>query len=677
MSVAFDPWVLEETGSAKDIRSSSLVDRARKRTVYQVENGWRVKGEEKFGDSLPSYMVKTVAGENVYYCSCYESRYGETRAKRMCSHVMAVVLGRRGQIEVRELPRRKEVANVPLEQQASAGGAVRREPTETWSDVSGGVVPPAAVHVGQGNIPDPRDPLFGFPQLPPWVEEFRPVQWEAIQEIRERYQNGSKVVFLDAPTGSGKTLIGETVRRLVGGRGLYTCSGKSLQDQFFRDFDYAKVLKGRANYPTQTKPFPDFTAADCTKNPADGEDAECMWCWEVRDCAYEVAKRGALSSALAVLNTSYLLAEANYIGGFSGRPLVILDECDVLEEELMRFVEFGVSERMLRNLGLDAPKKGAHKGTIARWMLEELMPGLQEKTKGARVFSDPREIRQQNAYVNLLRDVRRVAEEVLDENWIRDNGAGPLTMKPIKVDGYGERLLWRHGAKWLLMSATIVSAEEVVESLGYKGEWAVVRVPMQFPVENRRINVAPVADMANKNKEESWPKVAEALRSILNVHRERILVHTVSYELARYLEDRIADPRIVSYRNSGDREAALTKYRNAEGAVLLAPSFDRGVDLKGDDCRVQVIAKVPFPNLGDPVISARLRSPGGQAWYNVQTVRTLVQMTGRAIRNQEDWAVTYILDRQFAKNVMNRSRRLLPEWWKEALDTRYQWKWML
>jgi Rad3-related DNA helicase len=60
----------------------------------------------------------------------------------------------------------------------------------------------------------------------------------------------------------------------------------------------------------------------------------------------------------------------------------------------------------------------------------------------------------------------------------------------------------------------------------------------------------------------------------------------------------------------------------------------------------------------------------GRTWYAVQTIRDIVQMTGRAVRHEDDWAVTYIFDRSFGKNLWSKWKRLFPEWWREAVDTR-------
>lgn len=170
--------------------------------------------------------------------------------------------------------------------------------------------------------------------LPGWVEEWREEQRRAVRDVVDGFESGCSVVVLDAPTGSGKTLIAETVRRIQGIMGcVYICHSKSLQDQFVKDFPYAKVVKGRSNYLPESdlSRAMGVSCADCNKRPKD--DSSCDWCVSVHRCPYEVAKHEGLSSPLTCLNTSYWLTECNGPGRFSGRDLVVIDECDTLERE--------------------------------------------------------------------------------------------------------------------------------------------------------------------------------------------------------------------------------------------------------------------------------------------------------------------------------------------------------
>lgn len=514
---------------------------------------------------------------------------------------------------------------------------------------------------------------------PDWFVDFRSHQREAIDRVKEAFTGGAKVVILDAPTGSGKTLIAEAVRQeMEFAQSLYVCSTKSLQDQFVHDFPYSKVLKGRNNYPT----FYDDTARgdDCTW----GADTKtCMWCPEKSVCPYEVAKREAIRSPLAVVNTSYMLHECNGPGRFSKRDFVIADEADVLEGELLRYVGLDIGKDRAARLGLSDPSvltagaKGARESWVA-WCDD----AIQKIARQITPFHEGmvlREIRSRKALINLYAKVVKVRAGINAGGWIYAGKNGYISWKPIRVDGVGADALWPHGDRFLLMSATIISPDEVVESLGVeRGSWEFVGVSSSFPAENRPVKVIPVANMARKvegsTPEKERAKMAEGIRHVIARHPgERVLVHAVSYDLSGFLSASLTASGIQgvqTYRSAGERQTALDLWLSEEGGVLISPSLDRGIDLADDKCRVVVVAKMPYPYLGDRQINARLYSAGGDMWYSVQTVRTLVQMTGRATRHKDDTSTSYILDSQFVHGVWSKGRRLFPSWWTAALDWR-------
>lgn len=202
--------------------------------------------------------------------------------------------------------------------------------------------------------------------------------------------------------------------------------------------------------------------------------------------------------------------------------------------------------------------------------------------------------------------------------------------------------------------------------------YSLVRSPSTFPPSLRPIYPYPIANVTHKNKEVAYPQITKALEIIAGRHLgDRILAHTVSYDLTRYIRTASTSlkDRFVYYETSTDRQRAIKEYLAKPGAILLASSLDRGIDLPGDDCRAIVVCKIPYPNLGDKQVNARIHLPGGQLWYNVQTVRKLVQMTGRGMRSVDDYCESYILDQQFVSNVWKKNKSLLPMWWKEAVVT--------
>jgi Rad3-related DNA helicase len=466
-------------------------------------------------------------------------------------------------------------------------------------------------------------------ELPAWVTRLRPTQVRAVNQAVEALDRVD-LVIIDAPVGSGKTLIGEMIRReLNAGDTVYVCTDKQLQDQVLDDFDYAKVLKGRANY-IPTKAGGSITCDDCQL------PGQCQWCFDSKTCPYQIAKRQALGARLAVFNTSLFLAGANFAGFYTDRQtqkvvpvdLVIADECDLLEDSLIKFIQFEVPQWVQRMAGVQPPVKGARKPTLIQWLKDWIV------LVGGISVPDPK---RQRSLDGLLRSAGRVMNDLTrdlergdgdDEDsglWVRDYDTETFKMRPVTVNKQAPGLLWRWGSKWVLMSGTVVSAEELVESLGWDREYEVV-----------------------------------------------------SYKLTEYLASMIVTDRpVFSHSNAREKMDALRKYSQTENAVLFSPSCQRGVDLFDDLCRVQVIVKCPFPSLGDKQVSSRLRMPGGDLWYAVKTVRDIVQMTGRGVRSRTDWCQTYVLDQQFTKNIWRRHRRLFVASFVESVDLKQDVRWLL
>lgn len=540
--------------------------------------------------------------------------------------------------------------------------------------------------------------------LPGWVREVRPAQREAVEQIVRRFESGVSVCILDAPTGSGKTLVAELVRRALATRALYLCVDRGLQDQVLRDFAYCKVIKGRRNYPTAVRPqaFPEITADDCT-----AAKGRCEWCDrtgpcqycrmegrtrcddcdERAGCPYQRAKTAALEAELACTNTAYLLAEANGPGTFSGWPLVIADEADRLEGVLMGSVTATLGHRRLERLGLTPLQDDADPVKLAGWLRDDVLPAIDlEIERGEARDPGGKDLRLQRAlraWSRLWVKLETAAKGLEAGTWVtttersaRGEDAGEvdrsLVFKPVRVHEYGPHLLWRHAQRWLLMSATVLNPGGLARDLGIDPErWAVVRMASTFPPERRPIHALGVAAVTGRNLDAALPALVRGLQEILAKHPgERVLVHTVSFKLMDGFRRSPlgVNPRCLWYGGADSRTELLKDYLSRPGAVLFAPALERGLDLPDDACRVVVVAKVPYPDLGDKQVAARLyNTPDGQGWYRDQTLRSLVQMTGRGMRHAEDSCVTYLLDAQFSQ-VLARHGAALPAWWREALQ---------
>ena len=169
--------------------------------------------------------------------------------------------------------------------------------------------------------------------------------------------------------------------------------------------------------------------------------------------------------------------------------------------------------------------------------------------------------------------------------------------------------------------------------------------------------------------EEERPKLLKRIKELIDSYpNEKGLIHSVSYDLANYLTKNLNSGRILTHDGS-TRTETLDKFKKVNyPAILISPSMDRGVDLPYDFCRWAIIAKVPFPDLSDKQVSARLYSSSfGRYWYAFATASSIMQMSGRIVRAADDYGTCWILDKNF-ENFYSKNSNLFNNWWTEALE---------
>ena len=388
---------------------------------------------------------------------------------------------------------------------------------------------------------------------------------------------------------------------------------------------------------------------------------------------------------------------------------VVVHNCDTLESVLMGYVTVEVSEKKLAVLGQAVGRptlKTMGENGREDWFawagrakarVSEILSRRALQLKGEipigdavgedkiKVTSDQRDLRRDIKQWETLSENLTVLIDSLTKGdpWIydgyqvdRDTKAetGPVVFKPVRVNMFGPAKLFDKFKNVCMMSATLISSDQIARDLGVsEGDYATVSVPRTFDPSRCPVNVMAVADNSFKEQENSWPVLSAAISKIVFDNPDhRIMIHAVSYVQAekvfRYLKAGFPTRSILTHqKDSGSKKKTLEVYEKTPGAVLISPSMARGADFKGDLCRVQILIKVPFPNLGDKQISARLHSTyDGQTWYSVQTIRELVQMTGRGMRSESDWCVSWILDKQFL-NIWGKNQDLFPEWWRRSV----------
>jgi Rad3-related DNA helicase len=241
-----------------------------------------------------------------------------------------------------------------------------------------------------------------------------------------------------------------------------------------------------------------------------------------------------------------------------------------------------------------------------------------------------------------------------------------FAFRPIDVSPWAEQFLFRCGKKVLMLSATILNKQAFCDNLGItEEECAFISIPSPFPTESRPIMFFPAGKMSASHIDSTLPKLATMVTAILEEHKDdKGIIHCHSYKIAKYLKNNIKSRRLLIH-NSENRDEILEKHiKSKKNTVLLSPSMSEGVDLKEELSRFQILCKVPYPYLGDPIIKKRMNKR--KTWYPLQTAKTIVQSVGRSIRSKDDQAVTYILDQDWQR-FYNRNKEFFPEDFKKCL----------
>jgi Rad3-related DNA helicase len=511
-------------------------------------------------------------------------------------------------------------------------------------------------------------------------------------------------------TGCGKSATAVTIARYMQAHGERTfdednmpLSGayvlttqKVLQQQYLDDFgpglgpskNLMLSIKSSTNY--QCGFYPDQTCAESRRvigqlgQKIIGTDfyKHCKG-----SCGYSKDKQAFIDAPISVTNFSYFFAETMYSKKLLPRDLLIIDECHNTESELGKFIEVTFSEKFAKEVlkCKMSPKMDSQK-EVFQWVKKTYQPALskyfkevekaiaQKLNENSAGFEDIS--KQYEMLDKHICKINRFLNVYNDENWIvnvvqpfdqKKKAQRKFEFKPVDVSRYSFDNLFRFGGRTLLLSATIIDHHIFCTSIGLNpNEIAYLSVPSPFPVENRPIHYLPAGSLSKSCIDKTLPILAEAVNMLLQQHpNEKGMIHCVNFRIAQFLVDNIKSPRLLTHTSENRDEVLRAHIKGNEPTVLVSPSMMEGVDLAGDASRFQILCKIPFPFLGDEVIKKRMEN--NRMWYTYQTVKSIVQAMGRSVRNETDYAVSYILDSDWER-FFRMNNHMFPEEFTKAVS---------
>jgi Rad3-related DNA helicase len=255
---------------------------------------------------------------------------------------------------------------------------------------------------------------------------------------------------------------------------------------------------------------------------------------------------------------------------------------------------------------------------------------------------------------------------IFESNYNEKNKQKEISLEPIWAFDYLDKYIFSKYDMVFLMSGTILDKNLFCDLNGLDASKTVYySVESPFPIENRPIYYMPLGKMSYAKKEETFKNYVPFINKILKKYSDKKgIIHTNSFELASWISREIKDPRLVYHDSSNKDEVLSEHYSTDKPTVIVSPSMDTGVSFDDDKARFQVITKIPYPSLASQ--KNKLRQKMNPDWYSWRTVSGLIQMTGRVIRSDKDYADTIIIDSSFG-DLLKYSGHYFPNWFQDAI----------
>ncbi len=534
----------------------------------------------------------------------------------------------------------------------------------------------------------------------------RKEQKDTLDFIQDEYNKNplNKFFLLNLPTGVGKSVLAlnlanwyrKNVNRMA--RVDIITSNKLLQDQYSQTFDSICDLKGKENYECEEY------ACSC----AQGAEFARLNKTSCESCPYSSARESYINGGISLTNFYLYILYAMYnpkLMEARAARVLIVDEAHEFDDVMTGFVSIKITEAVIKKFKfsnepvllkeLKQISSIAHYVEFLKYLNTEIVSTQEQMEKGMYkaprdVVSDKRDLKLskvlnvKNSDVKLmqvmtdLKQYQLKIEIFLKEykdnpnNWVLETSYNEklrqkeLSLEPIWAYDYLDKYVFSHYDMVFLMSGTILDKNLFCQLNGLDVTKAVYySIESPFPVKNRPIYYMPVGKMSFKQKEETFERYIPYIKKILDKYStSKGVIHTNSFELSNWIQKSIKDKRLIFHDSTNKDEMLRMHCESDKPTVIVSPSMDTGVSFDDDLARFQIIAKIPYPTLGSQ--KNKMRQSNNPDWYSWKTVSGIIQMSGRPVRSNKDYADTIIIDGSFG-DVMKHSSQFLPDWVQNAI----------
>jgi len=534
----------------------------------------------------------------------------------------------------------------------------------------------------------------------------RKEQKEALNFIEEQYNKNplTKFFLLNLPVGTGKShlalMIADWYKKKINrmARVDVITNSKILQDQYADTYESIADLKGKENY--------ECSQYSCSC--AQGGEFNRLNKTSCDVCPYKLARESYMGGGISLTNFYLYILYAIYnpkLMENRGARVLIVDEAHEFDDVMSNFISIKITEKIVKKYKfsneyqiikkLKDIKSITDYVNFLRYLAVEITETVESMEGG--MAKTPRNVTQDKRDLKISRLLKtkntdvKVMQMVTDlrqyqlkievflkeykenpNNWVLESNYNEqtkqkeLSLEPIWAYDYLDKYVFSNYDMVFLMSGTILDKNLFCQLNGLDvTKAAYYSIESPFPLKNRPIYYMPVGKMSYKQKEDTFKRYIPYIQKILDKYKDKKgIIHTNSFELAKWIEESIKDPRLVYHDSSNKDEILKEHFDSKNPTVIVSPSMDTGVSFDDDRARFQIIAKVPYPSLASQ--KNKLRQKNNPDWYSWKTVAGIIQMTGRSVRSFDDYADTIIIDGSFG-DVIKHSSHFLPDWVQSAI----------
>jgi Rad3-related DNA helicase len=547
-----------------------------------------------------------------------------------------------------------------------------------------------------------EDEMVEINQYNPYPS-FQPGQKEAITQILDLYEEGQKVIELNAPTAAGKSLDLYVLGRYLSeelylNKTIYTTPQVALANQLGNNGNFGQmpVLLGKRNYKCELNS--DIMADNC---PFDGWGEALKHCWKVNpdsqgkpcsECAYQFARQAFMESKFGATTFARYIVDPSC--NQNCRALLI-DESASLETALINYSTFKIP----RDINLADLKNSLvayqHELTKRIKQFEKELITLNEDWKGLNdVIASHKKIATNTGKIEKLID--ELMLKIANIKSIKNQAERDLRAcgKAIYHINEGHKYIIDSERRFRLLEGKsefvrlIENLDLVVLASGtpttalYADDFKSVQIQHPIALDRRIIYTYPVGRMNRDDRELTAPKMAAAIEKLHAKRHKKTMVHCGAYSIAKLLYDNLSpgakEIAILQKRKEDvdegneqeaelkEREIYKNRFMGAKGEkIFMSVAFDEGLDLKGPEYPMNIIAKIPFEYLRDEFVIARNENDNKLRYYTFAAVKVM-QAAGRCTRTPDDFSETWILDGSWNGLYYSNKAKFLP-WFKAAL----------